>query len=196
MCIICMPPMHIFPYTLNHLGDDLEYLIQCKYYVNRCLHLASLFCLELSGISPQIFRLAAGWTCRCKVRGCRGGVGWGGVYKHQQSSCAGRDAGWPGAGSYVLRGARMPLRNVHSHRVGVVLVKTEGMMEQMENWHFWRLTWLVNPGGGIVRGWARCIRHGLGHSEFGASVEPPRGTAGSCFNTDAYSSGKGSLPKT
>lgn len=62
------------------------------------------------------------------------------MYKHQQSSCAGRDAGWPGAGSYVLRGARMPLRNVHSHRVGVVLVKTEGMMEQMENWHFWRLT--------------------------------------------------------
>ena len=44
------------------------------------------------------------------------------------------------AGSYVLGGARMPLRNVHSHRVGVVLVKTEGMMEQMENWHFWRLT--------------------------------------------------------
>ena len=44
------------------------------------------------------------------------------------------------AGSYVLGGARMPLRNVHSHRVGVVLVKTEGMMEQMENWRFWRLT--------------------------------------------------------
>lgn len=38
MCIICMPPMHIFPYTLNHLGDDLEYLIQCKYYVNSISH--------------------------------------------------------------------------------------------------------------------------------------------------------------
>ena len=51
---------HTFPYTLNHLRDDLDYLIQCKYYVNRCLHLASLFCLELSGIFSQIFRLAAG----------------------------------------------------------------------------------------------------------------------------------------
>ena len=46
-----------------------------------------------------------------------------------------------------------------------------------------------------MRGWARCIRHGLRHAEFGASVEPPWGTAGSCFNTDACSSGKGSLPK-
>ena len=121
------------------------------------------------------------------------------MYKHQQSSCAGRDAGWPGAGSYVSGlggGARMPLRNVHSHRVRVALVKTERTMEQMGNWHFWRLTRLVNPGGGIVRGWARRIRHGLGHTEFGASVEPPRGMAGSCFNTDACSSGKGSLPKT
>ena len=50
-----MPPMHTFPYTLNHLRDDLEYLTQCKYYVNRCLHLASLFCLELSGIFPKYF---------------------------------------------------------------------------------------------------------------------------------------------
>lgn len=90
----------------------------------------------------------------------------------------------------------MPLRNVHSHRVRVALVKTERTMEQMGNWQFWRLTRLVNPGGGIVRGWARRIRHGSGHTEFGASVEPPRGMAGSCFNTDACSSGKGSLPKT
>lgn len=69
-------------------------------------------------------------------------------------------------GSYVSGlggGARMLLRNVHSHRVRVALVKTERTMEQMGNWQPWRLTRLVNPGGGIVRGWARRIRHGSGH---------------------------------
>ena len=45
-----------------------------------------------------------------------------------------------GPGRVAVGGARMPLGDVHSHRVGVELVKTEGMMEQMGNWHFWRLT--------------------------------------------------------
>lgn len=75
----------------------------------------------------------------------------------------------------------MPLRNVHSHRVRVALVKTERTMEQMGNWHFWRLTRLVNPGGGIVRGWARRVEARFGTHEFGTSCGAPTGDGWQLF---------------